>query len=743
MNIHIVASFLKTDRILPRLARELADATGWTLGEEADPAADLNYYFPYLEMTSKRIPGLAAALFTHREDVIPAKVKMWERHAADVDLRITWARQYEDDLAAYGPTLRLNPPLDRGLFMPGERSVRDRLVAGVSGYTYAGGRKGEELLKRVLSTQAGRAFDWRAVGRGWPVKTQTLAYDRLPAWYRDLDLYVCSSLIEGVPYGPLEALASGVPVVIPHGVGLLDDVPETEGVYRYEAGNAADLEAMLLIALDTLPEHRPDPDALRALTEPYSFGAWADGHLAAFEELTNQTAPQVADAEEREEGIYVVAYGEPARGCALRLLRSIRRHMPSMPVAVASDRPLPGADVHVAHPDADVGGRAAKTKMWSLAPLAWQRVLYLDADTELTAPIPFLFNALRDGWELVMTKDVTAPTNDYDMIHSLWRRDSREYRLGWEAIGHDRALQIAGGVCGFRRTPATQAFLTAWYREWYREARRDQGALLRALYAHPVRLLVLGNEWNTFEGICRETTAGIVHHRGGPARRARGWIPGRLDASEAWARAREEPSSRVLRRVGVAGVIEPRRHYHRQAYRPLAYTGPQPAVRLVGRSGRSYVFKPYEEQVVNAEDAAHIVRGEEQLWRAGDMQCPVCGAPDGACTGDDIEINTEKESGIMPTQERPMRLPRKHSRHGRAGYIGEEEGLVETFEQRRTTGTLNGDRSGIAKQLAALDDEALAELGLQRIPEKPKRRRTAPADKARKTRAADKEEATA
>jgi len=221
------------------------------------------------------------------------------------------------------------------------------------------------------------------------------------------------------------------------------------------------------------------------------------------------------------------AYGAPARKCARQLIGSIRKYMPNIPVAVASGTPLDEADVHITYPDADLGGRAAKTKMFGLAPKEWSEVLYLDADIELTADISFLLDAVEgaDGWDVALTKD----QDDYDLIYSLWRRDSTELALGRAALGSSRALQLAGGVIAFRRNQRTKAFFHDWYAEWFRMARRDQGALIRSMYKQPVKLLVLGNEWNSHVGMFTGKTAGVLHHRGGPARRRVAWKLGRLD----------------------------------------------------------------------------------------------------------------------------------------------------------------------------------------------------------------------
>lgn len=549
MKVHIVAPEADETRLLYRLAKALADGTDWTMGRAPIAGADLNYLLPYFTACATPFGGY----FTHREDTIPSKVRVWNAQARRAKVRIVTAQQYYDELQGYGPTFLVTPPLDREKFnlKPRRYGLEGDLYAGVSGFVYTGGRKGETILASILQDPhgAGHQFKWRATGRGWPVRSwaprgprsQLIPWQGYEDFYHGLDVYVCTATIEGVPYPPLEALACGVPIIIPKGVGLLDTLPSLPYIVRYEAGDARDLER----ALDQMRELLPtlthaDRQSLRDTTARFTPEAWAEGHMKALVEglqLATPTFKPTAYKEQQEKaydssrGIYVVAYGDPARKCAIKLIESVKTFMPDVPVAVASDKPLSGADVNVMYPDEDLGGRTAKTKMWELAPAPWETVLYLDADTELTANVSFLFEALEQGWELVLTKDVDG----YDLIRSLWRRDSEEKRLGLEsAVGHDEALQLAGGVVGFRRTPEVQSFLENWFVEWKVMARRDQGALVRSLYANPLRVLVLGNEWNSFTGIFKGETAGIIHHRGGPARRLQGWRAGRLDDKEAW-----------------------------------------------------------------------------------------------------------------------------------------------------------------------------------------------------------------
>jgi len=206
--------------------------------------------------------------------------------------------------------------------------------------------------------------------------------------------------------------------------------------------------------------------------------------------------------------------------------------MPGLPVCLVSDSPLGLEDVFVQHPDSDVGARGPKTRIWDLAPAEWDYVLYLDADTEVVADISFLFQLLEDGWEAFFCLN----PGKYVRLEEMRRPDNHEETAETlEVLGTGEVLQLNGGVFGFRRCQATERLMRTWHREWNRYAKRDQAALARSLHANPVRLYVLGNEWNTVTRyVAAERTAGILHY----AMQARSWkgmINGRLDSSEAWA----------------------------------------------------------------------------------------------------------------------------------------------------------------------------------------------------------------
>jgi hypothetical protein len=566
----VICSNYQDDRVLPRHARALAERLGWSLGLAPNPDAEIQYLFSYFE--SKRLkpwPKLVAANFTHREEEPPnnAKAKAFDAIAAKVQLRTAWAQMYVDQLAPHGPTFKCSPALEREHFTLGERPLplrqpQGRIVAGFSGYTYANHRKGEDLVNGIVASAIGGRLEWRASGRGWPVKTKMYAWADMPEFYRSLDVLVIPSRVEGIPMPPLEALCCGTSVVIPQGVGLLDELPEIAGIYRYERGDLATLLEALGSAIGE--RGQVEPEALRAATAQWSVEQWCEDHAAAFaqvfgaesrpmarpmakakkkasEEDTPRAVKAAPPAREytpppkREpkgtRGIYVVAYGEPARQAARELIATIRRHMPDVPIAVCAEEKLGVEDIHIRQPDRDVGARLNKLGMYDLSPSSWETVLYMDADLEVIAPIYPFFEWAEDGWDLVITKD----PHSVDSMESYKRTNNAgDMNLTKVTLGTLDALQLAGGIMCFRRNERVKTFFDAWIAEWMQEKQRDQGPLVRALYKHPLKIWLLGNQWNTFlKYMEREQSAGVLHSPG-EARRWVGMIPGPLDGPRAW-----------------------------------------------------------------------------------------------------------------------------------------------------------------------------------------------------------------
>jgi len=228
----------------------------------------------------------------------------------------------------------------------------------------------------------------------------------------------------------------------------------------------------------------------------------------------------------------VVAFGDPARDCAVRLIKSAKKHMPDVPICLCAAKKLGvGEDVLVVQPDSDIGGRRAKLKAYEISPAEWKAVLYLDADTEVVAPIYRFWEWIEDGWEFVITKDPHL----MDTMHAFERPNNKEeLRKVEHALKTLHSLQWNGGVWAFARNERVARFFQRWQAEWEVYAQRDQGALARAMYAEPLKTWLLGNEWNTFDKYSRGITTAGLRHYPGDARRWSGMIPGRIDSEVAW-----------------------------------------------------------------------------------------------------------------------------------------------------------------------------------------------------------------
>jgi hypothetical protein len=209
-----------------------------------------------------------------------------------------------------------------------------------------------------------------------------------------------------------------------------------------------------------------------------------------------------------ERGVLYVAYGEKARKMAQASILTVRRHAPGLPVAVVSDAPLAGADVHVFHSEADRGARTQKTQMYRLSP--FDETLFLDADTEMRAsPEPGF--RLLEFVDLVLAQDVTRNFADNKWPHL----NQEEVAATAREIGTAQHMYFNSGVIFFRRNERVEAMMDAWHEEWQRWGVHDQMALLRAIHRSPVRIAPMRAPWNTHI----RSQAAFVYHKHRQARR--------------------------------------------------------------------------------------------------------------------------------------------------------------------------------------------------------------------------------
>lgn len=229
-------------------------------------------------------------------------------------------------------------------------------------------------------------------------------------------------------------------------------------------------------------------------------------------------------------GAYYVAFGKQSRSCLKDIaIPAFRKHAPGIPVAVASDRPIGCEDIFIKLPDADIGGRLAKLKAYEATPAEWDHVIYMDADTELRGDISFLFKILEDGWDMAICRHWGK--HNFRRFRNPDNLD--EFNASVAELKTDEAMAYQGGMFVFRRLKRVEKLFSAWIEEWKRWAKRDQAALVRALYRNPVKLFLLPSCWNQRKN--RAETV-IYHHMHKARRFAHNYFKDidRFDSEDAW-----------------------------------------------------------------------------------------------------------------------------------------------------------------------------------------------------------------
>ena len=287
MTVHIVCQRPDVMRILQQMAHCLVTDLGWTIGPYPSEEATVNYFFNYADGWWRFSPWTktpVAAYFTHYESV-GHKAALWDECAANVALRVCNNEEAARRLRPTGMTARVMPVIELDRYVPstGERPASPLPIIGLSGWANNGPRKGAALVEALLGMGWRDRVEWKASGAGWPVHTVSYPLGELPGFYQSLDYLLCSSTEDAGPAGPIEALACGIPVIVPDTVGLCAELPECAGVYHYQRGDVADMSRALEMAMD---DPRPRPAmALRALVERYTRANWVEGHRVAFEML--------------------------------------------------------------------------------------------------------------------------------------------------------------------------------------------------------------------------------------------------------------------------------------------------------------------------------------------------------------------------------------------------------------------------------------------------------------------------
>jgi hypothetical protein len=287
MRVHIVCQRPLVMRILQQMADYLVRDLGWSISPYPDPDATVNYFFNYADgwwRFNDWAKTPIAAYFTHYESD-SHKAALWDSCAGAVALRVCNNEEAARRLRATGLTARVMPVIELERYTPATeaRPASALPVVGLSGWANNGPRKGAHLVAELLDMGWRDRAEWKASGAGWPVPTVSYPLRDLPAFYQSLDYLLCSSLEDAGPAGPVEALACGVPVIVPDTVGLCAELPECAGVYHYARGDVADMSRALERAMDD-PRPRGTWN-LHGLAARYSRANWSEGHRIVFEML--------------------------------------------------------------------------------------------------------------------------------------------------------------------------------------------------------------------------------------------------------------------------------------------------------------------------------------------------------------------------------------------------------------------------------------------------------------------------
>lgn len=243
--------------IISRIIEELRVHNGWTVSRfehQADLNVFINYHaaLPHLNEI-ERNSTQTAAFFTHPED------SFFYYLADKVDYPVFMTRKYANIQRSWVVPLGID-----NVFKP-------KILIGNVGRSYSTGRKGSGILKLLKEIdfvefvpppklKAGKQREWLS---------------DLSHYYRSLDYYLVTSLVEGGPMPAAEAKACGCNVIAPQRVGFCDDIAD----FFYDRRD----DRSLVTLLERLYQEK------LKVREPVSNWTWPN-FAKQFESVVNGTA---------------------------------------------------------------------------------------------------------------------------------------------------------------------------------------------------------------------------------------------------------------------------------------------------------------------------------------------------------------------------------------------------------------------------------------------------------------------
>jgi len=211
-------------------------------------------------------------------------------------------------------------------------------------------------------------------------------------------------------------------------------------------------------------------------------------------------------------GIVYIATGRRHLGEMLISARSVRRHMPDLPIVLFTDqKDLPAGVFDEVRPIANPR-HSFIDKIAPLRETPFERTLFLDTDTLVCAPVYDLFELL-DRFDLALSR---APL-----------RHDRPF------VTPDCFTELNTGVMVYRTTAAVDALFESWLRLYEKEVAEtgkmdsDQPAFRAAIHQSDVRFYILPQEYNlrtVMPAAVGRYTVRIIHGRAPDMEELERWV---------------------------------------------------------------------------------------------------------------------------------------------------------------------------------------------------------------------------
>lgn len=268
INLRVVTE--KPGWIMYRKGEEIVKRLRYAKINEENPDANIHYYINYGYFNKKPKSGLSVANFTHFDETLHSE--KWVSVAKEVDHCIAVSEEAADNLRRFGITNDKITVIKVGA----DSSFKPRMILGIVGRVYQGGRKGEHLVKRLVDdNEVMSGLKIVSTNDSWGVPVWN--FDNLLDFYQAVDYLLIPSLIEGGPVPFMEALASGTLSIAPP-IGVIPEFPHIE----YKTG---DYDSLRKVIITTKNTHLLHKQRLTHYMQHHNWSSWANQHICLFHRL--------------------------------------------------------------------------------------------------------------------------------------------------------------------------------------------------------------------------------------------------------------------------------------------------------------------------------------------------------------------------------------------------------------------------------------------------------------------------